>query len=144
MLKRTLTVLLFSVLATAAVATPASAQTPPWSDLQASSVLHLSKLPAWVEESQRAQQYEHAAVEMAKQWLAEHDYLFDINNVGVTVHNTGHGLVATFSAGGIHITVVLGPGPIIERPDRDVVDVRMTVLFERSLIVDLPGIYNGF
>jgi hypothetical protein len=136
MLKRTFAVLLFSVLATAATATAQPGVS--WSDLQASSVLHLAKLPPGLEESQRFAQYQHAAIQAGKQWLAEHGYLFEANP-GITVHNTGHGLVAVISAGGTHITLVLGPGPIIERPDRDKVDVRITVLFEQALEIN-----NGY
>lgn len=138
MLKRTLAVLLFSVLASAAAAT---AQPPSWSDLQASSVLHLAKLPPGLEESQRFAQYQHAAIQVGKQWLAEHGYLFDVNPA-ISVQNTNQGVVVTYNAGGHSITVIYGPGPIIERPDRDWVNVRMTVLFPRALALD--DIYNGF
>jgi hypothetical protein len=141
MLKRALAVLLFSVLASAAAAT---AQPPSWSDLQASSVLHLAKLPPGLEESQRFAQYQHAAIQVGKQWLAEHGYLFDANPT-ITVQNTNQGIVVTYGGGGHPITVVYGPGPIIERPDRSWVNVRMNVLFEQALeVVDVLEINNGY
>ncbi|HYG65460.1 MAG TPA: hypothetical protein VEL74_22955 [Thermoanaerobaculia bacterium] len=141
MLKRTLAVLLFSVLASAAAAT---AQPPSWSDLQASSVLHLAKLPPGLSDAQRFAQYQHAAIQVGKQWLAEHGYLFDANPA-ISAQVTNQGVVVTYNAGGHSITVIYGPGPIIERPDRDRVDIRMTVLLPRALeVVDVLQINNGY
>jgi hypothetical protein len=140
-LKRILAVLLFSVLASAAAAT---AQPPSWTDLEASAVLRLAKLPSNLTDAQRFAQYQYAAVQAGKQWLAQHGYLFEVNP-GITVQNTNQGLVVTYNAGGHPITVVYGPGPIIERPDRDWVNIRVTVLFEHQLeVVDVLEINNGY
>ncbi|HYG65459.1 MAG TPA: hypothetical protein VEL74_22950 [Thermoanaerobaculia bacterium] len=136
MLKRTLAALFLSLLATTGAATAQS-----WSDLQVTSVLHLDKLPPWIEDSRRFAEYQHDMVKMAERWLVEQGHHLEADGPIVKLPIPGHGFVAVFDTRGPDVTVVFGQS--IERPDRERVDVTMTVLFERSLRVDVPNIYNG-
>lgn len=121
MFKRSLRILLFCGLASAAAASAQQERILQFHERavgprvvqQMTVLMPLPPTPAANPEPPSSAIYEQVAVEAAKQWMVEHGYITQVSDPGVHVTITPDGNFLTFDGPGIHVVIVLPCGPFL-------------------------------
>ncbi len=121
MVKRSLRILLFCGLVSAAAASAQQQQilmfheraVGPRVMQQMAMVLPLPPTPAAMPEPPSSAIYEQVAVEAAKQWMVEHGYITQVSDPGIHVTISSDGSILTYDGPGIHIVIYLPCGPFL-------------------------------